>query len=63
MIEAGLVVLFGAGLMVLGIVESTLYDIGVVVILVGLIGVLVRAVEWGWRIWLVTHPPAGRRSL
>src|SRR3954451_24866341 len=44
--EAFLVVLFGAGLMALGTVESTMYDIAVVVILVGLIGILIRAVEW-----------------
>jgi hypothetical protein len=59
-IEAGLVVLLGAGLTLLGILEGTLYDIGVVVIFVGLIGVLVRAVEWARRIWYFTHPPARR---
>ena len=51
MIEAFMVILVGAGFMGLGVLESTMYDIGVVVILLGLIGVVVRALDvlsWIW---------------
>jgi hypothetical protein len=61
-IEAFLVVLLGAGLMALGTVESTMYDIAVVVILVGLIGILIRAVEWAKWYWLRMHPQLGADS-
>lgn len=45
MIAAGLLLLTGFGLIALGLVEHTMYDIGVVV-LIAAIGVLVRLADW-----------------
>ena len=51
-IAAIAVFLVGAGLTALGLVEPTMYDIGIMVMFLGSIGVVVRAVEltrWLWR--------------
>ena len=46
MIAAGLVFLFGVGIGALGLVEDDLYVIGLVIMLIGAIGVLVRITDW-----------------
>jgi hypothetical protein len=46
MIAAGLVFLFGIGIGALGLVENTLYVIGLLIMLIGAIGVLVRITDW-----------------
>jgi hypothetical protein len=45
LLHAGLVFLIGCGLTALGLVTPTMYDIGIVVILIGLVGLVVRSVE------------------
>lgn len=50
MIAAAVVLLLGAGLTALGLVNPTMYDIGIVVLLIAFVGVAVRVVDW-WR-WL-----------
>ena len=45
MIEALVVLLLGALITALGLVQSTFYDVGAIVLLVGLVGVFVRAVD------------------
>jgi hypothetical protein len=40
------VVLVGGACAALGLVEPTMYDIALVVIFVGLVGVVVRLVDW-----------------
>jgi hypothetical protein len=44
-------VLLGLGVTFLGIVEPTMYDVGIVVVFVGLVGVGVRLGDWliRWR--------------
>jgi hypothetical protein len=42
---AAMVVVLGVGLGALGLVTPTMYDIAVVVVFIGLIGVAVRAVD------------------
>lgn len=51
MLMATGVVLLGLGLTFLGIVEPTMYDVGIVVVFIGLVGVGVRFVDWivWWR--------------
>jgi len=46
MIAAGLVFLFGIGIGALGLVENTLYVVGLLIMLIGAIGVLVRITDW-----------------
>jgi hypothetical protein len=41
-----LVFLFGVGIGALGLVEDDLYVIGLVIMLIGAIGVLVRITDW-----------------
>jgi hypothetical protein len=43
---AVLVTLLGFGIVALGLVQQDFYEIGVVVVFIGGIGVLVRGVEW-----------------
>jgi hypothetical protein len=57
MIAAGLVFLFGVGIGALGLVEDDLYVIGLVIMLIGAIGVLVRITDW-----LSGAPGLGRRA-
>jgi hypothetical protein len=48
-LAASLVFLLGCGLTTLGLVTPTMYDIGIVVIIIGLVGVAVRfadVVRW-----------------
>jgi hypothetical protein len=45
MIAAVLVLLLGAGMTALGLVEPTMYDIGIMVMLLGLVGVGIRSCE------------------
>ncbi|HEY2297060.1 MAG TPA: hypothetical protein VGH43_04990 [Jatrophihabitans sp.] len=42
---AGLVFLLGCGLTAFGLLSPTMYDIGIVVIIIGLVGVAVRSVD------------------
>jgi hypothetical protein len=46
MIAAGVVFLLGAGLTALGLVSPTMYDIGIVVMLLGAVGFAVRTIDW-----------------
>jgi hypothetical protein len=46
LLYAGLVFLIGCGLTALGLVTPTMYDIGIVVILIGLVGVAVRSLDF-----------------
>ena len=41
------VTVLGLGMGALGLLESDMYVIGAVIALIGAVGVLVRAVEWG----------------
>jgi hypothetical protein len=48
-IAAALFFLFGAGLTASGVLWSGMYDIGILVMVVGLVGVAVRLGHWvGW---------------
>jgi hypothetical protein len=42
LLSAGVVFLIGCGLTALGLITPTMYDIGIVVIIIGLVGVAVR---------------------
>jgi hypothetical protein len=42
---AGLVFLLGCGLTAFGLLSPTMYDIGIVVIIIGLVGLAVRSVD------------------
>jgi hypothetical protein len=46
MVAAGLVFVVGVGIGALGLVEDDLYVIGLVIMLIGAIGVLVRITDW-----------------
>lgn len=46
MIAAGLLLLTGFGLTALGLVEHTMYDIGIIVVLIAAVGVVVKLVDW-----------------
>ena len=46
MIAALAVFLIGAGLTALGLVFPTMYDIGIMVIFIGVIGFVVRTIDW-----------------
>ena len=46
MLVAMAVFLFGCGLTALGIVESAMYDIGICVMFIGVVGLAVRTIEW-----------------
>jgi hypothetical protein len=41
-----MVTLVGFGIVALGLVQQDCYEIGVVVVFIGLVGVLVRTAEW-----------------
>jgi hypothetical protein len=45
-LAATAVFLLGVGLTALGIVTPTMYDIGIIVIFIGLIGLAVRTIDW-----------------
>jgi hypothetical protein len=45
MLAAGGVFLLGAALTALGVVEQLMYDIGIMVMFIGLVGIAVRSVE------------------
>jgi hypothetical protein len=45
-ISAALVILLGIGIGALGLLEPDMYVIGIVVVLIGGIGVLVRLADW-----------------
>lgn len=45
MIAAVTVFLVGVGLTALGLVEPTMYDIGIMVMVLGIVGVAIRSVE------------------
>jgi hypothetical protein len=45
MIAAVAVVLLGAGLTGLGLLEPTMYDIGIMVMILGIVGVVIRSIE------------------
>jgi hypothetical protein len=46
MLWAIAVFMFGAGLTALGIVTPTMYDVGIMVMFIGAIGIAVRAADW-----------------
>ncbi len=46
MLEALAVTVLGAGLFAIGIALQPFYDIGIIVILIGLVGVAVRGGSW-----------------
>lgn len=46
MLAAMAVFLLGCGLTALGLVTPTMYDIGIVVVIIGVVGVVVRAIDW-----------------
>jgi hypothetical protein len=46
MIAAGLLMLTGFGFIALGLAEPTMYDIGVLVVLVAGIGIIVKLADW-----------------
>lgn len=50
MIAAGLLFLAGLGMIALGLVEQTMYDIGIIVVLIASIGLVVRLFDL--RKWL-----------
>ena len=50
MFAAGSLMLVGFGVIALGLVAPTMYDIGIVVLLIASIGIVVRIADW-WR-WL-----------
>jgi hypothetical protein len=45
-LAATALLLFGAGCIALGLVEQEMYDVGIVVVLVALVGLGVRFVDW-----------------
>lgn len=45
-VAATLVVLLGVGIGALGVVEPDMYVVGILVVLIGGVGVLVRLVDW-----------------
>lgn len=46
MIAAGLLLLAGFGLIALGLLEHTMYDVGLVVVLIAAVGVVVKLGDW-----------------
>lgn len=46
MLAAGGVLVLGAGLTALGVVAPTMYPIGIAVIVIALVGILVRLIDW-----------------
>jgi hypothetical protein len=46
LLSAGVVFLIGCGLTALGLVTPTMYDIGIVVIVIGLVGLAVRSADF-----------------